>query len=311
MTSSREILRFLTDLGLVSTPEDLRISHDRLTVNCVSAEDEATEGALSWLSPARFKRSPQRIRQFRGAILLAPALVGVQETASGVAIGCPNPKVAFALVVQEFFPHLLRSPWPTDGNTRHAGASVADDAVIACGVVLGDGVKIGPHAEIGPYTCIAHTTVGAGTKIGAHCAIGLPGFGFEQSNAGEWIRFPHIGRVEIGEQVEIGSNTCIDRGALGATRIEAGAKIDNLVHIAHNVVIGERSLVIAHAMIAGSVKLGSDAWVAPSSAILNQLTVGAGAVIGLGAVVIRDVAPGATVVGNPAKPLMPREPDGE
>ncbi len=194
---------------------------------------------------------------------------------------------------------------------RHDDVVVADDAAIGYGVVLGEGVRIGRGVEIGPYTCIAHTSIGAGTKIGAHCSIGLQGFGFERSLSGEWVRFPHIGTVEIAEDVEIGSNTCIDRGALGATRVERGAKIDNLVHIAHNVVVGEGCLIIAHAMVAGSVKLEPGAWIAPSAAILNQLTVGAGATIGLGAVVIRDVAPGATVAGNPARPLAPRVQNGE
>jgi len=119
-----------------------------------------------------------------------------------------------------------------------------------------------------------------------------------------------VGRVVIDEDVEIGCNTCVDRGALGNTYLRSGARIDNLVHIAHNADIGSHALVIAHAMVAGSATIGERAWIAPSAAIMNQLTVGAGAIVGLGAVVVKSVEPGTTVVGNPAKPLAPRIPRG-
>jgi UDP-3-O-[3-hydroxymyristoyl] glucosamine N-acyltransferase len=140
-------------------------------------------------------------------------------------------------------------------------------------------------------------------RIGANCSIGLPGFGYERDEDGRYWRFPHLGRVIIASDVEIGSNTCIDRGAIGDTIIERGVKIDNLVHIAHNVILKENVVVIANSMVAGSVTVDADAWISPSAAIKNKLSIGHGSVVGLGAVVIRDVAPHTTVIGNPARLL--------
>ena len=127
--------------------------------------------------------------------------------------------------------------------------------------------------------------------------------GFERAEGGEFVRLPHVGTVIIEDDVAIGSNTCIDRGTLGATVLRRGCKIDNLVHVAHNVVVGERSLIIAHAMIGGSAVVGADAWIAPNAAIMNKAIIGANSVVGLAAVVLKGTEPGQSVVGNPAKPL--------
>jgi len=132
----------------------------------------------------------------------------------------------------------------------------------------------------------------------------LSGFGYERDSGGRYWRFPHVGKVVIEADVEIGSNTCIDRGAIGETRIGRASKIDNLVHIAHNVTLAPNSIVIANAMLGGSVHVGEGAWIAPSASIMNQAHIGARAIVGLGAVVLKSVDADTTVVGNPAKPLV-------
>jgi UDP-3-O-[3-hydroxymyristoyl] glucosamine N-acyltransferase len=109
--------------------------------------------------------------------------------------------------------------------------------------------------------------------------------------------------VEIGNGVEIGANTCIDRGTLGNTVIGDGTKIDNLVHIAHNVRIGKHCLVIAHAMIGGSCVIGDHAWIAPNAGIIQKKHIGEHATVGLGAVVLEDVPPNETWTGVPAKKI--------
>src|SRR5690606_230154 len=123
-----------------------------------------------------------------------------------------------------------------------------------------------------------NVTINAGTVIGAE------GFGYQRNENGEFEKFPHIGGVIINDNVDVGSNTSIDRGALGNTIIGEGAKIDNLVHIAHNVKVGKHAAVIAHAMIGGSSVIGDYSWVAPNSAIRDQISIGNRVTVGLGAV---------------------------
>ncbi|HET9865725.1 MAG TPA: UDP-3-O-(3-hydroxymyristoyl)glucosamine N-acyltransferase, partial [Nitrospira sp.] len=187
-------------------------------------------------------------------------------------------------------------------------------AVIDPEARIADDVYIGPYAvvgrcDVGTGSVIhAHVTLYDGVRIGrnvtihAGTAVGTDGFGYSRAPDGSLEHFPHVGGVVIEDEVEIGSNTCIDRGTLGDTTIREGTKVDNLVHIAHNVTVGRHALVIAHAMIGGSTVIGDGAWVAPSSAIRDGVRIGDGATIGIAAVVVKNVDPGETVMGVPARP---------
>lgn len=135
------------------------------------------------------------------------------------------------------------------------------------------------------------------------CVIDCEGYGFERNEKGEWEKFPHFGGVEIGDNVEIGANTCIARGTFENTKIGNGVKIDNLVHISHNVVVEDNCYISVGAIILGSVTLKRGCYVAPGAIIREHLTVGEGAVVGIGAVVTKDVAPYMLVIGNPARPV--------
>ena len=138
------------------------------------------------------------------------------------------------------------------------------------------------------------------TVVGKYSVIGGAGFGWYGSPP---KRFPHIAGVRIGKHVEIGSHVTIDRGALSDTIIGDHVKIDNGVHVGHNAVIGDRSILTAHCVIGGSATLGKGVYVGLGALIKNKVTVGDKAVIGMGAVVVKDVPAGVTVVGNPAKEL--------
>ena len=144
-------------------------------------------------------------------------------------------------------------------------------------------------------------SIGQRVRIGAGARIGFDGFGYEKNEDGVWEHFPHRGRVNIGDDVDIGRNTCIDRGTLGDTEIGDGTKIDNLVHVAHNVKIGRNCMIIALTCIGGGVVIGDDSYVGIGSSIRDQIKIGEGAFIGMGAVVVKDVEENATVVGNPAR----------
>lgn len=180
---------------------------------------------------------------------------------------------------------------------------------------------IHPESKIGPYCVIGKATIGKGSMIDGHVfiydnvtigksvlihagtVIGNDGFGYQRNERGEFEKFPHIGGVLIEDNVEIGSNTCIDKGALGNTTIKEGAKIDNLVHIAHNVVVGKHAAVIALAMVGGSTKIGDYGWVAPSASLRDRISIGENATIGLGAVVTKSIPDNEIWIGNPAQQL--------
>ena len=167
---------------------------------------------------------------------------------------------------------------------------------------------IGQDTTIGQNTILhPHVTIYDRVRIGARCqinsgtVIGADGFGYERNEKGELEKFPHLGGVMIEDDAEIGANTCIDRGSVGDTIVRSRARVDNLVHVAHNVEVGEDSAVIALTMLGGSVRVGPGAWIAPGAVLMNQIAIGAGGTVGLGAVVVKDVAEGQTVMGAPAQ----------
>lgn len=187
--------------------------------------------------------------------------------------------------------------------TVEAGAHIGD------GVVLHAGARVGREASIDDETVIWHNAVVRDRcRVGKRCiihpnaSIGADGFGFRPSpDESELLKMPHIGHVELGDDVEVGSNTCIDRGKFGATKVGSGTKIDNLVQIAHNCRIGRRCIIAGLTGIAGSTVIGDHVIVGASSRILEHLTIGAGARIAGASIVISSVEPGATIVGIPAQ----------
>jgi UDP-3-O-[3-hydroxymyristoyl] glucosamine N-acyltransferase len=300
MPTVGEIHQLLASSGLLAGDSINLTVNSEVIVDALAPDQAASPSAMSWLSP-KAQDPGGRVRSFEGALLIAPSGNFEPRRLSTVAI-CANPKLAFSVAASTFFGSALQVAWPLGSASVHESSTLGDGVTLAVGAVIGPNVVLGRGTRVGPNTCIAHTETGEDVLIGANCTLGGAGFGFERDESGAWYRFPHVGRVVIEEKVEIGNNTCIDRGALGDTRLRRGAKIDNLVHIAHNVDIGENVLVIAHAMVAGSVRIGPRAWIAPSSAIRNQLTIGEGATVGLGAIVVRDVSAFEVVVGNPARP---------
>ena len=163
-----------------------------------------------------------------------------------------------------------------------AGASVGDDSVIFPGVVLYPGV-----------------TVGCRVRMHAGSAIGSDGFGYERDASGVQRKVPQIGTVEIADDVEIGANSCVDRATIGATRIGAGTKIDNLVQVGHNTQVGEHCCVIGQAGLAGSVKVGRFSVLAGQAGIADHVTIAEGTVVGAQAGVPGDIGPGVWL-GTPA-----------
>jgi len=208
-----------------------------------------------------------------------------------------RPRLAFAKTVEKFF-------------VRRADPVVESSAVVSAEARLGNRVAIGPYSvigekvEIGEGTIIgAHVRIAPGTRIGREClirsgsVIGEEGFGFDFEADGTPVRLPHLGGVVIGDRVEIGAKCTVARGTLDDTVIADDVKIDDQVHIAHNCVIGSKTLITACAELSGSVHVGEKCWIGPNAAIMQKLRIGDGALIGLGAVVTADVAPGRKIMG--------------
>ncbi|HEY9046457.1 MAG TPA: UDP-3-O-(3-hydroxymyristoyl)glucosamine N-acyltransferase [Ohtaekwangia sp.] len=219
-----------------------------------------------------------------------------------------NPRLYFLNIVKHFFVE-SEAPEISVHSVIHPTVKIGVDVTIRAGVVIEKDCVIGNYTSIDSNTVIKkRTIIGNNVKIGANNTIGGEGFGYEKNEAGQYEFIPHIGNVLIEDNVEIGNNTAIDRAVLGSTILRKNSKIDNLVHIAHGVDVGENSMVIANSMVAGSVSLGKNVWVAPSASVLNKLVVGDDSIIGMGAVVLKNVAAGQTVVGNPAKDLQSLKP---
>jgi UDP-3-O-[3-hydroxymyristoyl] glucosamine N-acyltransferase len=205
-------------------------------------------------------------------------------------------------------------------------ASVHPEARLETGVIVDPGAVIGPRAEIGAGTVIgANAVIGADVRIGRDCSIGpnasvlhallgdrvilhpgvrvgQDGFGFAMSPRGH-MKVPQTGRVVIQDDVEIGANSTIDRGANRDTVIGEGAKIDNLVQIGHNVVIGRHCVVVAQVGISGSCEIGDFVAIGGQAGVAGHLKIGAGAQIGASSGVMNDVPAGQVWIGAPAQPV--------
>ncbi len=235
-----------------------------------------------------------------GLLILSESAYQNLKTAECNFFISPNPRSTFAKIISLYF-HQSRI------EKIEKTAQISDTSRIGKNCYIGHHVVIEENCTIGDNTTIMHNTViMAGTKIGNHVRIGCNstignyGFGYEKDDSGDYQLLEHLGKVVIHDNVEIHNNTCIDRGMLGITEIHENVKIDNLVHIAHGVVIERNALVIAHAMVGGSVRIGESAWIAPSVAIKNQIKIGKETMTGIGAVILKDTKEKSVMIGNPA-----------
>ena len=252
---------------------------------------------LMWVGPGKNNLLSQ---VKAGTILCEPSKnLAVNDAVNLVMV--PNARAAFRQVLEAFFKKAkITGIHPT--AIIHPDVVLSNDCYVGAYAVIEEGCSIGKGVSVGHHTVISGETVMEdGVVIGTHCSIGGDGFGYEKDEAGHYMQIPHIGYVHIKKGVDIGNHVCIDRGTLGPTTIGEYCRIDNLVHIAHNVQIGRDTLVIAQAMIAGSCEIGNEVWIAPCAAILNKIKVADGAKTGMGAMVFRDVNAGETVMGNPAR----------
>lgn len=227
----------------------------------------------------------------------------VDPKANQVIVVLSNPKLAFAELVSMFWAD-KELPGIHPSAVIHPEARIDPSATLGALCVVGRS-SIGAGCVVAPGVIIYDgVTIGSRVRIASGTVIGAAGFGYIHDDEGRVINFPHIAGVTIEDDVEIGANTTIDRGALSDTILKEGCKVDNLVHVAHNVVIGANAMIIANTMIGGSTVIGDGAYVAPSATLRDVITIGAGATVGLAAVVTKSIPDGQTWTGSPAVPLQ-------
>jgi len=256
-------------------------------------------GTLTWIKKAEGYEACGSPADITLAVVERGLKVGFDN-----AIEADNSKAAFFAVLREL--------WGADAPKSGVGTGtvIGPKAVLHDACTVGCNCTIVGEIEIGENTVIENNCVIQGrVRIGRNCivhsgtVIGCDGFGYSFDENGAPVKVEHFGGVSIGDSVEIGANTCIDRGTIDDTVICANAKIDNLVHIAHNVQIGESACIVAGAAVCGSARIGRGAYVAPGGIVKNQIEIGEGALIGLGAVVTASVEKDTVAAGVPAKPI--------
>ena len=247
--------------------------------------------------------------------------IDIEPGENRVFIKVKNADLAMAKLLETFTPkppHFEMDIHPSATIDKSAkignGSRVGAGSYIGKDVVLGENVTIYPNVTILDETTIGdYTTIWSGTiirersVIGSHCifhnnvSIGADGFGYRPSDDGRGlVKIPHIGNVVIGNAVEIGANSCVDRGKFSSTILGDGCKIDNLVQIAHNCVLGRSCIMAGSSGLAGSVTLGDGVIIGGSASIKDHTTIHSGATVGAGSGVMNDVAAGKTVLGYPA-----------
>jgi UDP-3-O-[3-hydroxymyristoyl] glucosamine N-acyltransferase len=270
-------------------------------ISRVSSSEAATSDALVFaITPAALLGALQS-----GAGLILSDSKTAAATDDARVVRVRDARLAFAIAAEHLKVHVEASIAPT--AVIAGSASIGAGATIGPGAVIGEGVQIGNDCSIGARAVIeAGVVIGDRVRVQAGAVLGSLGFGYARRPDGSYLLFPQQGSLVIEDDVEIGANTTIDRGALGETRIGAGSKIDNLVHIAHNCRIGRNVIIAAQTGISGSSVVEDGAILGGQVGLGEHALVGPGVILGGGAGVLSNKklnGPGQVFWGRPARPL--------
>lgn len=282
----------------------------------VAPLDFATPEQVSFLDNKKYIQSFEQTKA--GCAIVHPDLAS--RAPDGIALlTSQDPYRSYAMIARAFYP--LPKPTPAIAKTAFvdtsatigegcriepgafigAGAEIGNNCHIGPNAVIGEGVVIGDGGSIGPNASILCALIGERVIIHGGVRIGQDGFGFAMG--AEHLKVPQLGRVIVGDDVEIGANSCIDRGTGPDTKIGDGTKIDNLVQIAHNVELGRGCVIVSHVGISGSTKVGNYVVMGGQVGVAGHLNIGDGAQLAAKSGVMRDIPPGMTVGGSPSQPM--------
>ncbi|MFW0736282.1 MULTISPECIES: UDP-3-O-(3-hydroxymyristoyl)glucosamine N-acyltransferase [unclassified Flavobacterium] len=290
------------------------------TSQSITATEQLEKATTSEISFIGNKKYEKYWSTSNASIAVVNEDISIEPGENRAFIKVKNADLAMSQILALFAP-----PTPIFHTNIHKTATVDETAIIGEGAKIGAGCYIGPKVTIGAHatiypnvTILDESTVGKNTiiwsgtvvrercHIGNDCiihpnaTIGADGFGFRPCNEKGLVKIPQIGNVIIGNCVEIGANTCVDRGKFSSTIVGDGCKIDNLVQIGHNSKLGKFCIMAGNSGLAGSVTLGNGVIIGGSASIKDHTTIGDGAVVGAGSGVICDVAAGKTMLGYPA-----------
>ncbi len=289
---------------------------DTLLVTGVSSIENADEGDISFIKNEKFVNKALETKA--SAIVTHRSIIETKKT----LIVVENPFLSFIKLLKVISDQKQQQPREIHSSAEISiissighNISIGANVIIKGDTQIGNNVTIYPNTYIGA-TCIIgddsiiypnvtireEVTIGKRTIIHSGTTIGDDGFGFLQID-GKHVKIPQVGTVEIGDDVEIGSNVTIARAALDKTIIGSGVKIDNHCHVAHNVSIGENSMLIGYAKLAGGITIGKNVMIAADASIVDHTVIGDNCIIGAASDVYKDLKPGSVVWGSPAKPI--------
>ncbi len=311
----QDLVSILAGYGFAATAE----GDPTARIAGVATLEEAESRHVSFLSNPKYEKHLQTTRA--GAVVVKP---GVDVPAHLATLRTEDPYAAITVLIVALHGHRRHArPTPRSsadpliaatagiganatiypGATIDAGAQIGDDAVIYPGVYVGPRCRIGKRVLLYPNVVIYDECVlGDRVTIHAGTVIGNDGLGYAPVG-GQWVKIPQIGIVEIGDDVEIGSNCSIDRATLGRTRVGRGTKMSNLIAIGHGTQVGEDCMFVAQTGLAGSVTVGRHVTLAGQVGVVGHIRIGDNAKVGAKAGVVNDVPEGETYLGQPAIPI--------
>ena len=306
----------LTDVAELLSGE-LISNHPSLVITGVQTLANAKPNQASFLTNMKYKGD---LETTQAGLVLLNQDMAMPEQASFAVIRLSNPYVGFTKLQRYFHPEAvstgqIHATAVIDDNAKlaenvqldanvciAANVSIGANSIIGAGCVLEEGVTLGEGCLLHPRAVLAKgTQLGDRVIVQSGAVLGSDGFGFAWTGS-EYLKIPQVGRVVVEDDVEIGANTCIDRGAIGDTLIKKGAKLDNLIQLAHNVEVGEHTVIAGQAGFAGSTVIGKGCQFGAQSGVAGHLKLTDGTIVGAKAGVIGDIKEKGMVSGFPAVP---------